>query len=68
MTDYAAVVADLARLGIVVAGRLNAIATALILAHEEFAALLHDLRVAESFADIRPSFPIRCMGRDEWEA
>lgn len=50
-----------------VAGRLNRLAVALNFAHEELAELRHDLRVAESFAGDRPSFPIRCMGLDERE-
>lgn len=50
-----------------VAARLNNLATALNFAHEELAELRHDLRVAESLADARPSLPIRCVGLDERE-
>jgi hypothetical protein len=43
-----------------VAHRLNRLALALDAAHEQLSELRHDLRVREAFADLRPSFPMRC--------
>ena len=48
--------------------RLNRIVTLFNDLHEEVSELRHDLRVRETFEDLRPSFPMRCSWPGEREA
>ena len=52
--------------GTPVALRLNRLAMIVNAASAELSELRHDLHVAETFAEGRPSFPMRCASGEEW--